>query len=85
MAINLAGPKRTSMTLHFKNAAATSSGRVHIVPSNGGWSVKIEGSRRAKRVKSTRRGAVSFAKSLKKGQRIIVHKEDGTITLKIGL
>lgn len=83
MATKLSGPSRTSMTLQFKNAAATSDGRVHIVRSNGKWVVKVEGVRRARSVKTTKRGAMNFAKSLKTSHKIIVHKEDGTIQMKI--
>jgi hypothetical protein len=84
MASNITGPKRTSMTLQFKNAAASSSGRVHIVRSSGKWIVKIEGARRARSVRSTRQSAMKCARSLKTSHRIIIHKDDGTIQANIG-
>ena len=83
MATKLSGRTRTNMTLQFENAASASDGRIHIVPSKGRWAIKVEGARRARSVKSTRRSAMSFAKSLKTSHKIIVHKDDGTIQMKI--
>ena len=85
MSSNITGPTRTSMTLHFKNAAATSDGRVHIVRSSGRWVVKVEGAKRARSVRSTRKSAMKYARTLRTSHSIVVHKEDGTIQIKIGL
>jgi hypothetical protein len=83
MSSKLTGPMRASMTIHFRTAGLLSSGRVHIVPSRGKWVVKLEGSKRARSVRSTRSGALRYAKTISKSQTIIVHKEDGTIDLKV--
>lgn len=67
------------LTEKFTKAASTNSGRVHIVPSKDGWSVKKEGVKRSTAVKPTMKGALIAAKSIKSVERIIVHKKDGTI------
>ena len=83
MATKLSGPIRKSMTQQFKIAASTSEGRIHIVPSEGKWAIKVEGVKRARSVKSSRRSAMTYAKSLKASHKIIVHREDGTIQMNI--
>jgi hypothetical protein len=70
---------KNKLTESFKQAASTKSSRVHVVPSKSGWSVKKEGSKRASSVSPTRSAAISVAKSMKTGDRIIIHKKDGTI------
>jgi len=70
---------RKDLTEKFRQAASTSTGRVHVVPSHDGWSVKKEGSKRATVVMATKQGAVKAATGLKYATRIIVHKKDGTI------
>jgi len=67
------------LTESFKKAASTKSSRVHVVPSKSGWSVKKEGSKRASSVAPTKSAAVSAAKNMKSGDRIVIHKKDGTI------
>lgn len=67
------------LTKKFSKAASTNSGRVHVVPSKDGWSVKKEGSKRSTAVRPTKAGALKAAKSVKSAERIIVHKKDGTI------
>jgi len=67
------------MTKKFSRSASPSTGRVHVVPSKSGWSVKREGVKRSSVVKNTRGGAVTAAKNLKSTERIIVHRKDGTI------
>ncbi len=67
------------MTRKFSKAASTKSGRVHVVPSKSGWSVKKEGAKRASSVKPTKEGALKAAKNLKSTERVIIHKKDGTI------
>lgn len=69
----------TKMTDSFRQAAATNSGRVHVVPSKDGWAVKKEGAVRASVRSSTKAGAVKAANNIKYADRIVVHKKDGTI------
>jgi len=72
--------KSTSKMINsFRQAAATNSGRVHVVPSKDGWAVKKEGAVRASAVTSTKAGALKAANSIKSVARIVVHKKDGTI------
>lgn len=63
----------------FIKAASSNSGRIHIVPSKDGWSVKREGSKRSSAVRTTKEEAIRFAKSLNSNKRIIIHSKDGTI------
>lgn len=63
----------------FRTAASTNNGRVHVVPSKDGWSVKKEGSKRATVVTATKESAVQAASRLQSAERIVVHKKDGTI------
>ncbi|MBN2597065.1 MAG: DUF2188 domain-containing protein [Marinifilaceae bacterium] len=70
---------KRKLTESFKKAASTKNSRIHVVPSNSGWSVKKEGSKRASSVSPTKSAAISLAKTMKSGDRIIVHKKDGTI------
>jgi len=69
----------TNLSDKFSKAASTNHGRVHVVPSKDGWSVKKEGAKRATVVKNSKESAVKAANSIKSMQRVIVHKKDGTI------
>lgn len=71
--------KKSKLTDNFKKAASTKSSRVHVVPSKSGWSVKKEGSKRASSVSPTKTDAINAAKKMKSGERVIIHKKDGTI------
>jgi hypothetical protein len=68
-----------SLAAEFRKAAASNSGRVHVVPSKSGWSVKREGNLKASAVRKTKASAITAAKSIQSADRIIVHKKDGTI------
>ncbi len=70
---------KSNLTGKFSKAASTKSGRVHVVPSKSGWSVKKEGAKRSTAVKPTKEGAVKAAKLVKSADRIVIHKKDGTI------
>jgi hypothetical protein len=70
---------KSNLTGKFSKAASTNSGRVHVVPSKDGWSVKKEGAKRSSVVASTKEGAIKAAKNVKSAERIVVHKKDGTI------
>ncbi len=70
---------KSNLSEKFSKAASSNSGRVHVVPSKSGWSVKKEGSKRSTAVRPTKEGAVKAAKSVKSVDRIIIHKKDGTI------
>lgn len=72
-------PSKGKLTRKFSKAASTNSGRVHVVPSKSGWSVKKEGAKRSTAVRKTKEGAMKVARDLKPATRIIVHKKDGTI------
>lgn len=55
----------------------------HVVPSDGEWAVKKEGSSQASRVAATQREAIDHAESFARKQapsRVVIHGEDGTIT-----
>jgi len=67
------------LTEKFRKAASTNSGRIHVVPSKDGWSVKKEGAKRSAVVRPTKEGALEAARLLKSADRIVVHKKDGTI------
>lgn len=71
--------RKSNLTQKFSKAASTNSGRIHVVPSKDGWSVKKEGAKRSTVVKSTKEGAIKAAKSVKSVDRIVIHKKDGTI------
>jgi len=71
--------KKSNLTEKFRKAASTKSGRVHVVPSKSGWSVKKEGAKRSTAVRPTKEGAVKVAKQVKSASRIVIHKKDGTI------
>ena len=64
---------KTFLIEKFSTAASTNSGRVHIVPSRGGWSVKKEGAKRATFVTATKESAVKAASNIKSAVRVIVH------------
>ncbi|MFB6340955.1 DUF2188 domain-containing protein [Saccharicrinis sp. FJH62] len=70
---------KSNLTEKFSKAASSNSGRVHVVPSKSGWSVKKEGAKRSTAVRATREDAIKAAKDVKSADRIIVHKKDGTI------
>ncbi|MCB0516884.1 MAG: DUF2188 domain-containing protein [Chitinophagales bacterium] len=78
-AIRKSAENRRKLTEKFSEAASTNSGRIHIVPSKDGWSVKKEGAKRSIAVRPTKEGALSAAKAVKSAERIIIHKKDGTI------
>lgn len=71
--------KKSNLTEKFGKAAASKSGRIHVVPSKSGWSVKKEGAKRSTAVRPTKEGAVKLAKQVKSADRVIIHKKDGTI------
>jgi hypothetical protein len=71
--------QKKKLTEKFSKAAITNNGRVHIVHSKDGWSVKREGSKRATVIKTTKASAVKAAKGIKSASRIIVHSKDGSI------
>lgn len=55
----------------------------HVVPSDGEWAVKKEGSSQASRVASSQREAIEHAESFAQKQapsRVVIHGEDGIIT-----
>lgn len=56
------------------------SGNVHVVPSDGGWDVTVEGGRGAKRF-ATQNEAIEAGERLARGHRSqrIVHGRDGRI------
>lgn len=68
-----------SLAAEFRKAAASNNGRVHIVPSKSGWSVKKEGNLKATAVRKTKKDAITVARTLQSAERIIIHKKDGTI------
>jgi hypothetical protein len=70
---------KTKLSSKFKKAASTNSGRVHVVPSRGAWSVKKEGSSRSYVVRPTKESALIAARKMKSVESIIVHEKDGTI------
>lgn len=73
--------KKSSKELRekFGKAASGNSGRIHVVPSKDGWSVKKEGATRASAVAPTKDSAIRKANSLSSAKQVIVHKKDGTI------
>lgn len=53
----------------------------HVVPSDDGWAVKSAGSRRATKVFSTQKEAISAARGIaqRQGSELLVHGRDGRI------
>jgi len=67
------------LTQKFSVAAASNSGRVHIVPGIDGWSIKKEGSIRSMLVLTSKKGAVVAAKGVATSGQIVIHGIDGAI------
>lgn len=68
------------LTQKFSVAAASNSGRVHVVPGIDGWSVKKEGSIRSMLVFKSKKGAVVAAtKNVASSGQIVIHGFDGAI------
>jgi len=70
---------KVKLSSKFRKAASSNNGRVHVVSSKSGWSVKKEGAKRSTAVRTTKKGAIKFAHSLKSAERIVIHKKEGTI------
>lgn len=53
----------------------------HVVPSDDGWAVRSAGSKRATKVFSTQKEAISAARDIARRQRseLLVHGRDGRI------
>jgi len=52
----------------------------HVVPHNGGWSVKREGNERASSTHDTQKEAIDSARALaREGDDLVIHRADGTI------
>lgn len=62
----------------FRTAAATDSGRIHIIPIGRTWSIRRERAKRAIRVVDDKKIALNFARSIGPFTAIIVHDKDGT-------
>lgn len=72
--------KSTNLSNKFRAAASNKKSQViHVVPSKDGWAVKKEGAHRASAIAKSKNEAVSAAKRLKSGSRIVVHGKDGSI------
>jgi len=63
----------------FSKSASSKSGKVHIIQSKDGWSVKREGAKRSSVVKNSQDSAIKAAKKLRSIDRVVIHKKDGTI------
>ena len=74
----MAKKSKSKLTRKFSKAGSSKTGRIHVVPSKSGWSVKKEGAKRSSAVRPTKEGALRAAKNVK-GTRVVVHKKDGTI------
>ncbi len=64
----------------FSIAASSNTGRIHVVESSDGWSVKKEGAVRSYSVKKNKQEAFAVADKLKVMEVIVLHEVDGTIT-----
>lgn len=53
----------------------------HVVPRDGQWAVRGAGNRKATRVFSTQREAISVAREIARNQRsdLVIHRSDGRI------
>lgn len=71
--------QRSILSGKFISAGSTKTGRVHVVQSKDGWSVKKEGVKRAAAVKESKVDAVNFAKSIASSGEIVIHKNDGSV------
>lgn len=64
---------------YLRKAAKTSSNRLHVVPTNEGWSVKREGAIKSSGVFKTKKEALTGASTLKQKSSIVIHRKDGSI------
>jgi hypothetical protein len=71
--------RKAKLINKFGSASSKNKNRVHIVPSDTGWSVKREGALRSSAIRSTKEIAIKYAKKLNYAELIVVHKKDGTI------
>jgi hypothetical protein len=60
-------------------AAGTVSGRIHVIPTMKGWSVKREGASRASAIFGTKKAALQKARQLKRNSLVVLHRKDGTV------
>ncbi len=71
----------TKNKLKLRNAAKSSSNRLHVVPTESGWAVRREGATRSSAVYATKNEALSGASLLKSKSSIVIHDRDGSIEL----
>lgn len=77
-------PRTITNKKSLREAAKTSSRRIHIVPTKEGWSIKKEGFKRSSAVFETKTKAIDGASQLSTFDgSIIIHKKDGSIDRRI--
>ena len=61
--------------------AVPSNGEFHVIPSNGGWAVKREGTAKASKIYDSRGNAIHAARDRAERSRttVVVHGRDGTV------
>mgnify|MGYP003690265255 CR=1 FL=1 len=69
---------KEKLLIQFRNAAATDSGRIHIIPVGNTWSIRRERAKRALKVVENKRIALRVARSIGNFTAIIVHERDGS-------
>lgn len=67
----------------FSQAAASRSGRVHLIPSGNEWYVKKEGISRLIAIETSEEDALDRAKRIKSVNGIIIHSKDGSVLKKV--
>lgn len=69
----------TKNKLSLREAARTSTNRLHLVPISDGWSIKREGAIKSSGIFKTKKEALNRATTIKQKSAIVIHKKDGTI------
>ena len=74
--------KSSSRASRLQKAAETNSKRIHVTSRESGWAVKREGNKKASRLYSTQKSAISEARNLVKSgkaSKVIIHNSKGKI------
>ncbi len=70
---------KAGLVAMFRNVASTNNYRIHVVPSDDGWTVKREGTKRAYAVRESQEEALAVAKEVKSSSEVVIHRKDGSV------
>lgn len=73
---------KSEITKRLHQISKYNNGDVHVIPSQGKWSVRKEGANRASCREDSKSSAISIAKRLlgSDHSKVVVHNHDGTIS-----